>query len=156
MGLLTACSEDATSSDNASDTAPDAALSDQENQPETAAPLTPEIEATTTITSEIVAAECAADAILPVVAGLFPENDVWTIIDVDVANCQNGYARVFAIADQSTCDLGTPQCYEDEQVFLEKDGGSWEYIDSGTGISCGSPSDLEPEMIAVCDALELP
>jgi hypothetical protein len=93
---------------------------------------------------------------MPVVAGLFPENESWNIIEVDIRECQNGYARVIAIADQSTCDPDFPNCLENEQVFLEDVDGSWEYFTSGTGIECNDEANLWPEMIAVCEALGLP
>ena len=95
-------------------------------------------------------ASCDAESILPVVASLFPDNDAWVIIDVDVANCQNGYARVFAFPDQSGCPDGDP-CLENEQVFLVEVDGSWEYLDSGTGLQCPDAPISE-----ACEALGLP
>ena len=99
--VLISCGDDSTRSGSDSAATATSEATVQEVQPVTTAPV------------EIVAAACATDAILPVVAALFPENDMWNIVDVDVVDCQNGYARVFAIADQSTCDLDTPQCFED-------------------------------------------
>ena len=154
--ILVSCGDDSTQSESDSEATSTSEAIDQEVQSATTAPPAPEADLATTATVEVAAAACAADAILPVVAALFPENEMWNIVDVDVADCQNGYARVFAIADQSTCDLDPPQCFEDEQVFLEDRGGTWEYLASGTGISCDNPSDLQAEMIAVCEALGLP
>ena len=85
----------------------------------------------------------------------FHDNEAWSIVDVDVLECQNGYARVIAFADQSVCDPEFPNCLEDEQVFLVDVGGSWQYLESGTGIECIDPSGLSPEMIVACDALDL-
>jgi hypothetical protein len=95
-------------------------------------------------------AACDVQSILPVVAGLFPENDAWKIIGVDIANCQNGYARVFALPDQSDCPNGSI-CRENEQVFLVAVDGDWEYLESGTGIVCP-----DPFVLAACEALGLP
>lgn len=153
--VVISCGDDSTrSGSDPGDTAIGEAI-DQDVQSPTTTPPAPEADLATTTTVEVVAAACAADALLPVVAALFPENDMWNIVDVDVADCQNGYARVFAIADQSICDVDTPQCLEAEQVFLEDRGGTWEYLTSGTGISCGDPSDLGTEMVAACEALGL-
>lgn len=101
------------------------------------------------------AAHCTTDAILPVVAGLFPENEAWNMIDVEILDCQNGYARVRAIPDQSTCDPEYPHCLEEEQVFLVDVAGSWEYLDSGTGVDCLNPATLLPETVTACEALGL-
>jgi hypothetical protein len=153
--VFISCGDDSTRSGSDSvGTAISDAL-DQQVESATTTPPAPEADLATTTTAEVVAAACTADALLPVVAALFPENDMWNIVDVDVADCQNGYARVFAIADQSICDVDTPQCLEAEQVFLEDRGGTWEYLTSGTGISCGDPSDLGTEMVAACEALGL-
>jgi hypothetical protein len=156
LGLVfISCGDESTrSGSDPGDTAVSDAI-DQEAQSPTMPPTAPEADLVTTTTVEVVPAACAAEALLPVVAALFPENDMWNIVDVDVADCQNGYARVFAIADQSVCDVDTPQCLEAEQIFLADRGGTWEYLTSGTGISCGDPSDLGAEMVAACEALGL-
>ena len=121
-------------------------------------PPTSELPTTTTppTTSGSVAAGGTPDVILPVVAAMFSDNEFWNIVDVDVPDCQNGYARVFALADQSGCDPEFPICLENEQVFLVDVDGSWQYLEAGTGIECENPSRLSPEMIAACDALGLP
>lgn len=130
--------------------------------PTTSAPTATTVAATTTSTTAPAttesspAAGCGAAAIFPVVAALFPENEFWNPLAVDVLECQNGYARVIAIADQSLCDPGFSNCLENEQVFVVDAGGSWEYFTSGSGISCGNPSELWPEMITACEALGLP
>lgn len=41
---------------------------------------------TTTTVVEAASAAWTTDAILPVVAGLFPENDTWNIVEVDIAD----------------------------------------------------------------------
>ena len=46
-----------------------------------------------------------------------------------------------------------PNCLENEQVFLVDVGGSWLYLESGTGIECNDPSGLSLELIVACEAL---
>lgn len=94
-------------------------------------------------------ASCAPDAFLPLLEG-FDNPDLELIIDdVDVANCRNGYARVYAIPRENP--TGHPQ-HESEQVFLRDVGGTWEVVESGTGISC-SDRDLSSQLLQVCDGL---
>lgn len=106
-------------------------------------------------TEESVAAACTSDVILPVVAAVFPDNEFWNILEVDVLECQNGYARVIAFADQSVCDPEFPNCLENEQLFLVDVGGSWQYLEAGTGIECNNSNGLSPELIVACEALGL-
>jgi hypothetical protein len=124
-------------------------------QTATSPPTTVELTTTPMTTEELVAATCTAEVILPVVAAVFPDNEFWNIIEVDVLECQNGYARVIAFADQSVCDPEFPHCLEDEQVFLVDVGGSWQYLEAGTGIECNNPSGLSTELIVACEALGL-
>jgi hypothetical protein len=77
------------------------------------------------------------------------------IPSVTVAECQNGYARVYANPDQSGCGQLEGACYENEQVFLADTDGEWTYMTSGTGISCSSDDDLGPELVTACEALGL-
>ncbi len=99
-------------------------------------------------------AACTSDALLAAVADLFPDNDRWNPTGVDVAECQAGYARVFVVPDLSVCTSEAPECLEHEQVFLHDNGGRWEYLDSGTGISCQDQP--TPASVAkACEALGL-
>lgn len=111
----------------------------------------PSTEVSTTVVSTE-GASCGVGSILPVVADLFPENDVWVITGIDISECQNGYARVFTIPDQSECP-GENHCRESEQVFLQLIDDQWEYLDSGTGLDCNSSEQLISE---ACEALDLP
>jgi FtsZ-interacting cell division protein ZipA len=38
---------------------------------------------------------CTPEVLRPVVAGLFPENDRWNIVSVQIAECRGGYVRLF-------------------------------------------------------------
>jgi hypothetical protein len=74
--VVISCGDDSTrSGSDPGDTAISEAI-DQEVQSPTTTPPTPEADLATTTTVEVVAAACAADALLPVVAALFPENDM--------------------------------------------------------------------------------
>ncbi len=101
------------------------------------------------------AAACSTEAILPVLQSLFPDNDMWNIVDVEIADCRNGYARVFAVPDVSSCADPDVPCLESEQVYLRDDGGAWVYVDSGTGVECANPEGLLPETLEACEALGL-
>ncbi len=100
-------------------------------------------------------ADCSAAAMLPLLTSLFPSNPAWVIVDVDIANCQNGYARVFAVPDMSSCPDPTMPCLESEQLFLGDVSGTWKLIDYGTGLDCGDPASLLPATQAACVALGL-
>jgi hypothetical protein len=124
--------------------------------PATAAPVTdapPPTEETPAppTTSAASTANCTSAAILPTLRAEFTVE----IVGVDIRECQNGYARVFAQPDQSTCGQTGGSCYENEQVFLRDDGGSWVYITSGTGIACTDPDLRPPELETACVALGL-
>jgi hypothetical protein len=93
--------------------------------------------------SAAIAAACESSVILPVVKGIAPD----IIVGVDIQQCQNGYARVFATPED-------PNRYESEQVFLKDEEGSWKLLTWGTGISCQDP-DLLPELLPACTALGL-
>jgi hypothetical protein len=86
---------------------------------------------------------CESSAILPVVTEIAPD----IIVGVDIQQCQNGYARVFATPVDPNRD-------DSEQVFLKDEEGSWELLTWGTGISCQDP-DLLDELIPACEALGL-
>lgn len=101
-------------------------------------------------------APCDDAAILDVVDDAFPDLRV-PIVAVSVEECANGYARVFAIPDDSTCNPGSvdSECFENEQVFLIDRGGSWEVLAYGTGIECANEPMLTPDLAAACQALGL-
>jgi hypothetical protein len=99
------------------------------------------------------AAPCDPAAMLPVIreeVDIGAEGVFWE--SVEIRNCQNGYARVFAIIG------GTPppgaELEGSEQVFLRDKGGMWNVLTSGSGIAC-SDTDLSPEMEEACRALGL-
>jgi len=91
----------------------------------------------------LAAALCESSAILPVVREIAP--DIIEVVDIE--QCQNGYARVFAMPVD-------PNRYDSEQVFLKDEEGSWKLLTWGTGISCQDP-DLLDELIPACEALGL-
>ena len=68
---------------------------------------------------------------------------------VDMQECRNGYARVYARWG-GTPPPGT-SLEESEQVFLSYQDGAWIVIASGTGISCADVQSY-PD---VCEALDL-
>jgi hypothetical protein len=108
---------------------------------------------TLTTTAPSSAALCTPEVLLPVVAGLFPENDRWNIVSVQISQCGGGYVRLFASADQSVCTSDAPQCLENEQVFLQDVAGTWTYLDSGTGLSCNDPQFMSLPIVPACEAL---
>lgn len=93
-------------------------------------------------------ASCTTDSILPVVQDAdFYARDVISIVDVEIVECQNGYARVVAISDRP--DLK-------EQVFLKAEGDKWRYLVAGSGIDCRDDVGmLGEELIVACEALGL-
>jgi hypothetical protein len=100
------------------------------------------------------AAHCSAEAILPPVRHRLEQDGSPHIVRVNVLECRNGYARVFASADKSTCGQPGGSCYETEQVFLRASGGSWTVLTYGTGISC-QDADIKPDLSLACSALGL-
>lgn len=110
-----------------------------------------------TYTSSTPDAPCTEAAILPVVADALEgaAGGALHIVSVDVRQCRNGYARVFAAPDDFGCGDAGGACAETEQVFLTDDGGRWSYLTSGTGIACEADDDLFPALLAACRALGL-
>lgn len=102
-------------------------------------------------------APCTDAAILPVVADALQgaAGGALHIVSVDVQQCRNGYARVFAAPDDAGCGQSGGACAETEQVFLTDDAGRWSYLTSGTGIACAADDDLFPALLAACRALGL-
>ena len=102
-------------------------------------------------------APCTEAAILPVVAGELEAaaGGALQIVAVDLQQCRNGYARVFAAPDNSGCGHPGDACVETEQVFLADHAGHWSYLTSGTGIACEADDDLFPALLAACQALGL-
>lgn len=102
-------------------------------------------------------AACTPDAMLPELQAELP-GDGLKILGVDVQQCQNGYARVFARFDTSGCGQAGGECVEEtEQVFLADAAGVWRYLTSGSGIACedGATITAEPDLPGVCEALGL-
>jgi hypothetical protein len=97
-------------------------------------------------------APCDAAALLFAIdqAGPAPAGLYWA--SVDIAECQNGFARVFAITG-GTPPPGT-NLEGSEQVFLRDVDGAWEVFDSGSGLDCVSEP-LGPDMQEACQALGL-
>lgn len=100
------------------------------------------------------AAPCDPEGMLPVISGAIeiPYSGMfWD--SVDIAECQNGYAQVFAITG------GTPppgmQLEGSEQVFLQDVGGEWQMLSSGSGLDC-YPGSMPPDLKDACEALGLP
>ncbi len=99
-------------------------------------------------------APCDPEAMLPVISeaieipytGMFWDS-------VDIAGCQNGYARVVAITG-GTPPPGT-QLEGSEQVFLQDVGGEWKMLSSGSGLDC-YPGSMPPDLKEACEALGLP
>ncbi|HET9081249.1 MAG TPA: hypothetical protein VFO01_12140, partial [Trebonia sp.] len=92
------------------------------------------------------AAACTSAAITPVLAAAFDVPGTLTIVDTQIAQCRDGYARVLAVPREPD--------QEHEQVFLRAERGRWRIVDSGSGISCADP-DLRPQVVAACVALGL-
>jgi len=81
-----------------------------------------------------------------------------SIIAVEIGECQNGYARVSAIPDNSKCVRGGGgSCYQPEQVFLKAVADQWVYLTNGSGIACATIASqpLGPDLLAACEALGL-
>ena len=91
------------------------------------------------------AAYCDPAAILAVIRQQVDVVGSWG--SVDIQECRNGYARVYAHL------RATPQG-DAEQVFLRDVNGSWQVITSGTGISC-SDQDIGADLRDACEALGL-
>lgn len=102
-------------------------------------------------------AACTAAAIRPVVAAELEAaaGGALHIVAVDLQQCRNGYARVFAVPDNARCGDPGGACLDNEQVFLADHGGQWSYLTSGTGIACEADDDLSPTLLAACRALGL-
>ena len=102
-------------------------------------------------------APCTEAAILPVVADELEAaaGGALHIVAVDLQQCRNGYARVFAVPDNSGCGHPSGACVETEQVFLADHAGQWRHLTSGTGIACEADDDLFPALLAACQALGL-
>jgi Family of unknown function (DUF6636) len=82
-------------------------------------------------------ASCDGSDILP----LLQEKLGASIVKADVVRCRNGYARVQAVPDMSTCP---PTCYDTAEIYLRSVGTRWRILDVGTGIPCEDTSTLPP------------
>ncbi len=93
------------------------------------------------------AALCDPEVMLPVIHEQVEIAAPLTFGAVEIQECQNGYARVYAkVADPP------PGTEDAEQVFLRDAGGTWEVITSGTGITCEDEPVL-PILVDACRAL---
>ena len=79
------------------------------------------------------------------------------IVGVEIYECGGGYARVFAVPDNSRCPVEGVACNQDEQVFLKVTDGNWAYLTNGSGINCRTddPVVLGPSLLSACRALGL-
>lgn len=99
-------------------------------------------------------ASCEPDAFLPILKDAFDDPAAkLVVVEARVERCRNGFARVFAVPDQSACEPGVGGCFETEQVFLRDADGEWEILTSGTGIGCDDV-DLDPGLADACAALD--
>src|SRR6266705_303944 len=98
------------------------------------------------------AAPCDPEAILPVIRKVIDPAPGMFWESVDIAECQNGYARVWAITG------GTPppatQYEGGEQAVLQDVAGEWTMLSSGTGLDC-YPTSMPPDLKDACEALGL-
>jgi hypothetical protein len=101
------------------------------------------------------AASCAPDALLAVVAGLFPENPEWNPTAVTVDACRAGYVQLVAVLDQSACPTEGVDCRDNQRAWLRDVDGVWTLLDIGTGIGC-QPEDVSPSIEVACAALGAP
>jgi hypothetical protein len=122
--------------------------------PPTAAPAAATTE-TTTIAAQT---PCDAQVFLPVLKEEFDnEAGKLRIVGADVNRCRNGYAKVFAVPDESVCQPGVGYCFEHEQVLLGWTGGRWRILTYGTGITCEAPGfETDAQIRRVCRALGYP
>jgi hypothetical protein len=116
----------------------------------TVARTTTTVARTTTTTRPT--APCTSAAMLPVVQAVLEEPGVVRITAVNIQQCRNGYARVFAVPQA----VDESEEFETEQVFLKTVGSSWAVLTFGTGIDCANDDDLSPpELETACTLLGL-
>jgi hypothetical protein len=113
----------------------------------TASPVLP----TTTEAPSPSGASCAPEVLLPVVAGLFPQNAQWNPTGVTVDVCRGGYVQLVALLDQSACPTEGVDCRDNQQVWLKDVEGVWTFLDAGTGIGC-QPEEVSPSIKDACAA----
>lgn len=113
---------------------------------------------TTPPTTGASVAPCDEDVILGVVADALSDPPRIVVVEVSIPECANGYARVWAVPDNSMCDPGSSdsECFAEEQVFLIDRSGTWEVLAQGTGIECWDEHMRDPEVVAACTALGWP
>jgi hypothetical protein len=101
-------------------------------------------------------APCDPQAMLPVISeAIDPRSDLGRFWEsVEIKECQNGYARVFAVTGGPPTPPGT-QLEGSEQVFLQEIGGEWKMLSSGSGLDC-YPGSMPPDLKDACEALGLP
>jgi hypothetical protein len=98
------------------------------------------------------AAPCSASDFLSVLkAAMDGSAPDLTIVKVKVTRCQNDYAFVLAVPDNSSCQSGG-SCFDSAQVLLGWDGTTWNILNSGTDIGCTSIP-LSDQTLVACKAL---
>jgi hypothetical protein len=98
---------------------------------------------------------CGAKRLLRDIKGTMDDSSVsLEIVQVKVKRCQNDYAYVIAVPDNSGCQSGG-SCFDSAQVFLTWDGAKWEILNSGTDIGCTSIP-LSDQTLVACKALGYP
>jgi hypothetical protein len=98
---------------------------------------------------------CAASDFLPgLKATMDDAAENLTIVRVKVTRCQNDYALVLAVPDNSGCQQGG-SCFDSAQVILHWNAAKWNILDSGTDIGCTSIP-LSTDRLAACKALGYP
>lgn len=105
--------------------------------------------------SAATAAACEGSAMLAVVKAKLPLPPPDTTTSVDVRQCGSGYARVFAVPSNIDCGKPGGSCYNDEQVFLKDTGGTWTFLENGSGIACSNPQATPADVEPACRALGL-
>jgi hypothetical protein len=107
--------------------------------------------ATSSRAATLAALACSSPAMLPALGAALPLKPPDRIVGVQILQCRNGYARVFAVPSNLRCGQLDGPCYNNEQVFLKAAGTSWSVLVNGSGISCDH---LPPaEIIQACRAL---
>jgi hypothetical protein len=151
--FLAGCGDDVT--DESSSATASSTTSDQSTTSSTVASTPTSRQSTTSSTGATTASSASREPIVSctpttfdavVRAELDPDGAIPG--SVEVAECQNGYARVYYRPDAPN--------YETEQLFLRAEDGGWMILTYGTGIDCATDTDLRPpELLDACRALGL-
>lgn len=105
--------------------------------------------------STVSEAPCGPSDFLGVLKGAMDDSsNGLQIVKVKVTRCQNDYAFVIAVPDNSGCQSGG-SCFDSAQVLLAWDGVKWNVLNSGTDIGCTSIP-LSEQTLVACKALGYP